>query len=175
MLLEMNYELWTMKKMMYLEWFVISSINNARNVMQPKWKTSATHQNPWIMVYVLMYKRVVLLFLPIIPFSLDEGSNSKACIEALCLNFPDESHYITSSTEIILLIPEKMALEYEEWVRIRGWEVTCPGLGSCWFQNTYVSITSIPPCLAWEIKDGHICRYIIVRYPEKMLWFEWPF
>uniref|UniRef100_A0A6N2M532 Uncharacterized protein n=1 Tax=Salix viminalis TaxID=40686 RepID=A0A6N2M532_SALVM len=35
---------------------------------------------------------------------------------------------------------------------------TCPCCGSCRFQNTYVCITSMPPALALEIKDDHICR-----------------
>lgn len=40
--------------------------------------------------------------LPIAPFAFNVWTNSKACIQTLCLNFPEEPHQVVSSFEVVL-------------------------------------------------------------------------
>nr|GMD77827.1 hypothetical protein Iba_chr13cCG7120 [Ipomoea batatas] len=55
---------------------------------------------------------------PIIPFSFNIWSDTKACIKTLCLNFLHESYYILSSAKIVLTrlrlmnIPKCVCLDY---------------------------------------------------------------
>lgn len=86
-----------------------------------------------------LYSWICFDYLPIIPFTLYEGTHPKGDIETLSLNFFDESHYICSPSEYILYIAAMPDVYYGyvvSFILFEGRELTFPCWGSWRFQKT---------------------------------------